>query len=89
MMEFKNLLWEKKDGVGIITLNREDVRNAMKAEIRAHMRQGEKTTVAFIRDWSAKGSARSIPVPAEPASEPQNYRGQPRSRPTSRTKEPT
>jgi enoyl-CoA hydratase len=33
-MEFKNLLWEKKEGVGIITLNREDVRNAMKAEIR-------------------------------------------------------
>ena len=33
-MEFKNLLWEKRDGIGIITLNREDVRNAMKAEIR-------------------------------------------------------
>ena len=33
-MEFKNLLWEKKEGIGIITLNREDVRNAMKAEIR-------------------------------------------------------
>ena len=33
-MEFKNLLWEKKEGVGIIILNREDVRNAMKVEIR-------------------------------------------------------
>jgi enoyl-CoA hydratase len=33
-MEFKNLLWEKREGIGIITLNREDVRNAMKAEIR-------------------------------------------------------
>jgi enoyl-CoA hydratase len=33
-MDFKNLLWEKKDGIGIITLNREDVRNALKAEIR-------------------------------------------------------
>jgi len=33
-MEFKNLLWEKKEGVGIVTLNREDVRNALKAEIR-------------------------------------------------------
>ena len=33
-MEFKNLLWEKRDGIGIITLNREDVRNALKAEIR-------------------------------------------------------
>ena len=33
-MEFKNLLWEKKDGIGIITLNREDVRNALKAEVR-------------------------------------------------------
>jgi len=33
-MAFKNILWEKKEGVGIITLNREDVRNALKAEIR-------------------------------------------------------
>jgi len=33
-MEFKNLLWEKREAVGIITLNREDVRNALKAEIR-------------------------------------------------------
>ncbi len=33
-MEFKNILWEKKEGVGIITINREDVRNALKAEIR-------------------------------------------------------
>jgi len=33
-MDFKNLLWEKRDGIGIITLNREDVRNALKAEIR-------------------------------------------------------
>jgi enoyl-CoA hydratase len=33
-MEFKNLLWEKREGIGIITLDREDVRNAMKAEIR-------------------------------------------------------
>jgi enoyl-CoA hydratase/carnithine racemase len=29
-MEFKNLLWEKREAVGIITLNREDVRNALK-----------------------------------------------------------
>ena len=33
-MEFKNILWEKREGVGIITINREDVRNALKAEIR-------------------------------------------------------
>jgi enoyl-CoA hydratase len=33
-MEFKNLLWEKREGIGIITLNREDVRNALKAEVR-------------------------------------------------------
>jgi enoyl-CoA hydratase len=33
-MEFKNVLWEKEEGIGIITLNREDVRNALKAEIR-------------------------------------------------------
>jgi len=33
-MEFKNVLWDKKEGVGIITLNREDVRNALKTEIR-------------------------------------------------------
>jgi enoyl-CoA hydratase len=33
-MELKNILWEKKEGVGIITINREDVRNALKAEIR-------------------------------------------------------
>ena len=33
-MEFKNILWEKKEGVGILTLNREDVRNALKAELR-------------------------------------------------------
>jgi len=33
-MEFKNILWEKREGVGIITLNREDVRNALKVEIR-------------------------------------------------------
>ena len=33
-MEFKNVLWEKREGVGIITINREDVRNALKAEIR-------------------------------------------------------
>ncbi|MDI6753488.1 MAG: enoyl-CoA hydratase-related protein [Thermodesulfobacteriota bacterium] len=33
-MDFKNILWEKKEGVGIITINREDVRNALKAEIR-------------------------------------------------------
>jgi enoyl-CoA hydratase len=32
-MNFKNILWEKKEGVGVITLNREDVRNALKAEI--------------------------------------------------------
>lgn len=33
-MEFKNILWEKREGVGIITINREDVRNALKTEIR-------------------------------------------------------
>ena len=33
-MEFKNILWAKREGVGIITINREDVRNALKAEIR-------------------------------------------------------
>lgn len=33
-MEFKNLLWEKREEIGIITLNREDVRNAMKTEVR-------------------------------------------------------
>lgn len=33
-MEFKNILWEKREGVGILTINREDVRNALKAEIR-------------------------------------------------------
>jgi enoyl-CoA hydratase len=33
-MDFKNILWEKRQSVGIITLNREDVRNALKAEIR-------------------------------------------------------
>ena len=33
-MELKNVLWEKREGVGIITINREDVRNALKAEIR-------------------------------------------------------
>ncbi len=33
-MEFKNILWEKREGVGIITMNREEVRNALKAEIR-------------------------------------------------------
>ena len=33
-MKFHNILWEKKEGVGIITLNREDVRNALKAEVR-------------------------------------------------------
>lgn len=34
-MEFQNILWGKKERVGIITLNREDVRNALKEEIRA------------------------------------------------------
>jgi DNA-binding GntR family transcriptional regulator len=62
---------------------------AMKTEIRSHMRQGEKTTVAFIRDWSAKDSARSTTASAEPVPERQPHRGQSRSRPTSRTKEPT
>ena len=33
-MELKNILWEKREGVGILTINREDVRNALKAEIR-------------------------------------------------------
>jgi len=33
-MEFKNILWEKKEGVGILTINRPEVRNALKAEIR-------------------------------------------------------
>ena len=33
-MDFKNILWEKRQSVGIITINREDVRNALKAEIR-------------------------------------------------------
>jgi enoyl-CoA hydratase len=33
-MDFKNLLWEKRAGIGIITLNREEVRNALKAEVR-------------------------------------------------------
>ena len=33
-MEFKNILWQKRESVGIITINREDVRNALKAEIR-------------------------------------------------------
>lgn len=33
-MEFKNIIWGKKEGLGIITLNREDVRNALKEEIR-------------------------------------------------------
>ena len=37
-MEFKNILWEKREGVGIITINREDVRNALKAEIREDIR---------------------------------------------------
>jgi enoyl-CoA hydratase len=34
VVEFKNILWEKQGGTGIITINREDVRNALKAEIR-------------------------------------------------------
>lgn len=33
-MEFRNILWEKKEGVGILTINRPEVRNALKAEIR-------------------------------------------------------
>ncbi len=33
-MEFKNILWQNREGVGIIIINREDVRNALKAEIR-------------------------------------------------------
>jgi len=33
-MEGKNILWEKKEGIGILTLNRPDVRNALKAELR-------------------------------------------------------
>jgi enoyl-CoA hydratase len=33
-MEFKNILWEKREGAGIITINREDVRHSLKAEIR-------------------------------------------------------
>jgi len=33
-MEFKNIIWEKKEGIGIIRLNREDIRNALKEELR-------------------------------------------------------
>jgi enoyl-CoA hydratase len=33
-MEFKNILWEKKEGIGIILMNREDIRNALREEIR-------------------------------------------------------
>ena len=33
-MDFKNILWEKREGIGVLTINREDVRNALKAEIR-------------------------------------------------------
>ncbi|HSR10020.1 MAG TPA: enoyl-CoA hydratase-related protein [Thermodesulfobacteriota bacterium] len=33
-MDFKNILWENREGIGILTLNREDVRNALKAEMR-------------------------------------------------------
>lgn len=34
MDDFKNIVWSKKDGIGTITINREDVRNALKPEIR-------------------------------------------------------
>jgi enoyl-CoA hydratase len=33
-MEGKNILWEKKESIGILTINRPDVRHALKAEIR-------------------------------------------------------
>lgn len=32
-MEYSNILWEKRNGVGIVTLNREEARNALMTEV--------------------------------------------------------
>lgn len=39
-MEFENILWEKKDGVGILTLNRPESRNALQKGLRADVVAG-------------------------------------------------
>jgi DNA-binding GntR family transcriptional regulator len=58
---------------------------AVAAEIRTHMRQGEKTTVRFIRDWT-RGTS---PDARRPAPQPSTRRGPSRASTRPRIKEST